>query len=164
MTWCPQTRKGGCFLQETIHRPKLHFWCQTTHGSQWAASHPRFPEPRATEVGSAWMPGNLISKGRLLGFPGGSDGKESACNAGNLGSIPGLGRSPGEGHGNPVQYGFTHYPQTHWEGFLFLTKGQAVLHDAYSPLPQLSTNGHRRKTPSFNFQHCTELSWNLLII
>ena len=39
-----------------------------------------------------------------LGFPGSSDGKESACNAGHLGSIPGLGRSPGEGHGNPIQY------------------------------------------------------------
>ena len=34
----------------------------------------------------------------------GSDGKESACNAGDLGSIPGLGRSPGEGHCNPLQY------------------------------------------------------------
>ena len=37
------------------------------------------------------------------GFPGGSDGKESACNAGDLGSISGLGRSPGEGHGHPLQ-------------------------------------------------------------
>ena len=37
-------------------------------------------------------------------FPGGSDGKESACNAGNLGSILGLGRSPGGGHGNALQY------------------------------------------------------------
>ena len=35
----------------------------------------------------------------LLGFPGGSDSKESTCNAGNLGSIPGLGRFPGGGHG-----------------------------------------------------------------
>ena len=39
-----------------------------------------------------------------LGFTGGSDGKESASNAGDLGSIPGLGRTPGEGHGNPPQY------------------------------------------------------------
>jgi len=39
-----------------------------------------------------------------LGFPGGSDGNESACNVGDLGLIPGLGRSPGEGHGNPIQY------------------------------------------------------------
>ena len=35
----------------------------------------------------------------IQGFPGGSDGKESACNVGDLGSIPGLGRSPGEGKG-----------------------------------------------------------------
>ena len=40
----------------------------------------------------------------MLGFPGGSDGKASACNVGDLGSIPGLGRSPGEGNGYPLQY------------------------------------------------------------
>ena len=39
-----------------------------------------------------------------LGFPDGSAGKESACNVGDLGSIPGLGRSPGEGIGYPLQY------------------------------------------------------------
>ena len=39
-----------------------------------------------------------------LGFPGGSGSKESVCNAGDLGSIPGSGRSPGEGNGNPLQY------------------------------------------------------------
>ncbi|CAI9154028.1 unnamed protein product [Rangifer tarandus platyrhynchus] len=38
------------------------------------------------------------------GFPGGSDGKESVCNAKDLGSIPGLGRSPGEENSNPLQY------------------------------------------------------------
>ena len=37
-----------------------------------------------------------------MGFPGGSDGKESACNVGNLGLIPGLGRSPGGVQGNPL--------------------------------------------------------------
>jgi len=40
----------------------------------------------------------------VAGFPGSSDGKESACNAGDLGLIPGLGRSPGGEHGNPLQY------------------------------------------------------------
>ena len=40
----------------------------------------------------------------FLDFPGGSDGKESAWNMGDLGSIPGLGRSPRKGHGNPLQY------------------------------------------------------------
>ena len=39
-----------------------------------------------------------------MGFPGGSAGKESACNAGDLGAIPGLGRPPGEGNGSPLQY------------------------------------------------------------
>ena len=39
-----------------------------------------------------------------MDFPGGSDGKESDCNAGDLGSLPGSGRSPGEGNGNPFQY------------------------------------------------------------
>jgi len=39
-------------------------------------------------------------------FSGGSESKESACNAGDLGSIPGLGRSPGEGNGNPLQYSY----------------------------------------------------------
>ena len=40
----------------------------------------------------------------IMGFPGGSVSKESACNAGDQVSIPVSGRSPGEGHGNPLQY------------------------------------------------------------
>ena len=40
----------------------------------------------------------------LVGFSGGSDSKESACNEGDLGLIPGSGRSPGGGNGNPLQY------------------------------------------------------------
>ena len=53
------------------------------------------------------------------GFPGGSDGKETACNAGDLGSIPGLGRSPGGGHGNPLQYSCLENPhgQRSLEGY-----------------------------------------------
>ena len=45
-----------------------------------------------------------------MGFPGSSDGKESACNARDLGSILGLGRSPGGGHGNPLQYSYLENP------------------------------------------------------
>ena len=45
-----------------------------------------------------------------MGFPGGSDGEESVCNVGDPGSIPGLGRSPGGGHGNPLQYSYLEYP------------------------------------------------------
>ena len=46
----------------------------------------------------------LTESNTPLLFSGGSDGKESACNAGDLGSILGLGRTPGRGHGNPLQY------------------------------------------------------------
>ena len=57
----------------------------------------------------SWVGKFLWRRDRLptpvfLGFPGGSDGKESTCNVGDLGSIPGLSRSPGGGHGNPLQY------------------------------------------------------------
>ena len=45
-----------------------------------------------------------------MGFPGGSDGKESIHNAGDLALIPGLGRSPGGGHGNPLQYSHLENP------------------------------------------------------
>ena len=41
---------------------------------------------------------------QTLGFPGGSNGKESACNAGDQGAVPGSGKYLGKGHGNPLQY------------------------------------------------------------
>ena len=50
-----------------------------------------------------WRRGRLPTP-VFMGFPGGSDSKESACNEGDLGSIPGSGRFPGGGHGNPLQY------------------------------------------------------------
>ena len=45
-----------------------------------------------------------------MGFPGGSD-DESTCKAGDVGLVPGLGRSPGEGNGNPLQYSWLENPQ-----------------------------------------------------
>ena len=53
-----------------------------------------------------------------MGFPGGSAGTESACNVGDLGLIPGLGRSPGEGNGNPLQYTCLEIPMKRgdWQG------------------------------------------------
>ena len=49
--------------------------------------------------------GGVANMKNTVGFrPGGSDGKESACYAGDLGSIPGLGKFPGEGNGNPLQH------------------------------------------------------------
>ena len=51
------------------------------------------------------------------GFPGDSDGKESACNAGDLVSIPGLGKSPGDGNGNPLQHSCLSHRQRSLEGY-----------------------------------------------
>ena len=53
-----------------------------------------------------------------MGFPGDLDGKESACNAGDRGSIPGLGRSPGGGHGNPLDILAWRIPWTEEPGHL----------------------------------------------
>ena len=47
---------------------------------------------------------NFSYSNSCVGFPGGSDGKKSTCNKGDLGSIPGLGRSPEGGHDNPLKY------------------------------------------------------------
>ena len=65
-------------------------------------------------------------------FPGGSDGKESACSAGGLGSIPGLGRGPGGGHGNPLQYSRPENPMDRgawWAIVHGVTKGRTRLSD-----------------------------------
>ena len=78
-----------------------------------------------------------------MGFPGGSDGKESACSAGDLGLIPRLGRSPEGGHDNPLQYSCLENPH-----------GQRSL-AGYSPwgckeldtIKQLSTAQHMDSVP-----------------
>ena len=53
-----------------------------------------------------------------MGFPDGSADEESTCNAGDADLIPGLGRSPGEGNGNPFQYSCLEIPQTEESGKL----------------------------------------------
>ena len=68
----------------------------------------------------------------FLSFPGNSDGKESACNAGDLGSIPGLGRSPGEGDGTPLQYSCLENPMdggAWWAAVHGVPKSQTRLSD-----------------------------------
>jgi len=72
-----------------------------------------------------------------MGFPGGSVGKESACNVADLGSIPGSGRSPGGGHSNPLQYSFLENPH-----------GQRSL-AGYSP------QGHKESDTTERFKHTT---------
>ena len=64
-----------------------------------------------------------------MDFPGGSDGKESACNVGDMGLIPGSGRSPGEGNGNPLQYSCLENPWTEEPDGLQSMGSQRVGHD-----------------------------------
>ena len=111
-----------CFQGPHIHRFNHHgwkfFWGLST--PRWSQSYKQVCSSWTTALSSAdcdvgidgWplfihmMPRswdiNLYFSN--LGFPGGSDGKESACNVGDLDSIPGSGRSPGEGNGYPLQY------------------------------------------------------------
>ena len=65
----------------------------------------------------------------FLGFPGGSDSKESACNVGDLSLIPVSGRSPGEGNGYPLQYSCLEYPMDEESGRLQSMGSQRVGHD-----------------------------------
>ena len=66
---------------------------------------------------------------RFIDFPGGSDCKASVYNAGDPGSVPGLGRSPGEGHGNPLQYYCLEIPWTEEPGMPQSMGLQRVGHD-----------------------------------
>ena len=65
-----------------------------------------YPMGSSNENGQqgSWISSAVATEGFIRGFPGSSDGKESACNAGDPGLIPGWGRSPGGGRGNPLQY------------------------------------------------------------
>ena len=85
----------------------------TTHSSVLAWKVPWTEEPGGLQsMGSQRAGHDLVTKQQQLvlaylpfkGFPGGSVGKEFACNVGDLGSIPGLGRSPRAGHGNLIKY------------------------------------------------------------
>ena len=99
-------------------------------------------------------------------FPGGSEVKASDCNEGDLGSIPGLGRSPGEGNGNPLQYSYLENPTdggvwwatvhgvaksqtrlsdhslTHFPSGLVIKNPPSNAGDNYSSIPGLGTRSH----------------------
>ena len=70
----------------------------------WTEEPGRLRSMGLQRVGHYWATSLSLLRSSLKGFPGGSAGKESACNAGDLGSVPGLERSPGEGKHYPLQY------------------------------------------------------------
>ena len=71
-----------------------------------------------------------------IGFPGGSDGKESACNAGDPGLIPGSGRSPGEVNGNPLEYSCLENPMDRggWRAIVHGVSQSQNLENSSAPL------------------------------
>ena len=77
---------------------------------------------------------NLLSLCYDKSFPGGSVGKESACNAGDLGLIPGLERSPGERNGNPLQYPCLENPMDRGSWWATLHGITRVRHDLVTTL------------------------------
>ena len=111
-------------------------WTSTlkSGGNSWNGSklmdvpHPRAEEGHLHLLLSINMIKMIVHR-PTLGFPGGSEVKASARNAGNLGSIHGLGRSPGERNGNPLQYSSWRIPWTEDPGGLQSTGSQRVGHN-----------------------------------
>ena len=94
-----------------------------------------------------------------LGFSHGSVGKESTCNAGDAGSVPGLGRSPGEGHGNPLQCSCLENPMDRgpWQATVYgVTKSPRRL-------KRLSTYACNVKFPEFSVLNFRKFTWNHLV-
>ena len=87
-------------------------------------------------------------------FPGGSDGKQSACNAGDPGSIPGLVRSPGEGDGNPLQHSCL-------ENSMDRGAWWAIVHGAAKNWTRLSDFHSHSPTPKFI---CWNLNYNMIYL
>ena len=97
------------------------------------------PSMGSHRVGHDWSDlAAVAAAAGWMGLPGGSDSKESACNAGVAGLIPGSGRFPGEGNGNPIQYSYLKNPMNNgawWATVHRVTK-------SHTPLKWLSTAQH----------------------
>ena len=122
------------------------------HVGPWHQAKPGMPPPKIVvkQVKVIWV--HLKRKG----FPGGSDGIESACSTGDQGSIPGSGRSPGGGHGSPLQYSCLENPMdrgTWWATVHGVSQSQTRLKRLGSkqqqvsriiPLPTAAFGGRQR--------------------
>ena len=109
---------------------KLHLWYLTQYFKHYMLILYLNLEKESDSLFRDWTV--LIYEWYPLGFPGGSDGKASAYNAGDPGSIPGLGRSSGEGNGNPLQYSCLENPMDRgpwWAIVHGVTKSRTRLSD-----------------------------------
>ena len=85
-----------------------------------------FWAPKSLQMVTAAM---KLKDAYSLGFPGGAEVKASACNVGDLGPIPGSGRSPGEGNGNPLQHSCLENPMDGGAWWATVHGSQRVRHD-----------------------------------
>ena len=93
-------------LSISFAQPALIFWTDgvfSPHLHIYKTSLVAQTVKRLSTMQETWVPSLVRELRSLMDFPGGSDGKASVYNAGDLGSSPGLGRSPAEGNGNPLQ-------------------------------------------------------------
>ena len=108
--WCWERLKAGegddRGWDGWMASPTHWIWVGVNSGSWWWTGRPGVLQSMGSQrVRHDWAAVlSWTEDGCTLGFPGGSDGKESACSAEEPGSIPGSGRSSGEGNGNPLQY------------------------------------------------------------
>ena len=104
-SFLPPVLCGSCWLHMLRTILKYYSWVRASLIAQLVKNPPAMQEPQFDSwVGKiCWRRDKLLTP-VFLGFPCGSAGKESSWNAGDLGLIPGLGRSPGEGKGYPLQY------------------------------------------------------------
>ena len=112
--WSRSQREKLISIHAYIWHLEKQYWWTYLQGRNWGAGRQnRLVDPAERGEGGNWDSSvdictlpcvTRIASRKLLGFPGGSAGKESACNVGDLGLIPGLGRSPGEENGYPLQY------------------------------------------------------------
>ena len=112
-----------------------------------------------------------LLSGSLVSFPGGSDGKASACNAGDPGLVPGLRRSPGEGNGNPLQYSCLENPTDRgawWATIHRVTKSRMRLSELhfyflapslYGLRPSVTTPQKPPHTPREQAAFLSKLLW-----
>ena len=106
--WCCEILKAGGEGDDRgwdgwMASPTQWTWIWVNSGSWWWTGRPGMLQSMGSQrIGHNWV--TELNRSEWMDFPGGSDGKESACNAGDLGSIPGLERSLGKRNGNSLRY------------------------------------------------------------
>ena len=132
ISWRRKWQPTPVFLPEESHGQRNLVGC-----SPWGCKESDTTEQLSMHAWALYQNWQIYlwsTTGYILGFPGGSDGKESTCNAGLQGSVPGLGRAPGEGNGNPLQYSSLENPMDRgaWQAIVYgVAESQTWLSDEH---------------------------------